>query len=129
MTMYKSSLPLFLAIALGGSADAGAASPKFDSCMKNASANAEMMSCVQEESARLDKELNANYRKLTATLTPERKRALVKAQRAWLAFRDANCAFYFDPDGGSMAALLARDCNMKALAARNAELIDFLQSN
>jgi uncharacterized protein YecT (DUF1311 family) len=36
-----------------------------------------------------DAEMNGSYKRLMAKLDPERRAALQKAQRAWLAFRDA----------------------------------------
>jgi uncharacterized protein YecT (DUF1311 family) len=43
-------------------------------------------------------------------------------QRAWLKFRDANCAFYDDPDGGTLARVLSNECMMTQTAQRAQEL-------
>jgi uncharacterized protein YecT (DUF1311 family) len=40
-----------------------------------------------------DKTLNVAYKKVAATQDPEGKAKLLTAQKAWLAFRDAECAF------------------------------------
>ena len=37
--------------------------------------------------------MNAAYKKLMGVLAPEQKKRLVKAQKAWLAFRDAEVNF------------------------------------
>ena len=42
---------------------------------------------------RVDADLNAVYERCLATLSPEAKTALREAQRAWVAYRDANRAF------------------------------------
>ena len=40
-----------------------------------------------------DKDLNAAYKKLAAAIEPANKPKLLATQKAWLAFRDAECAF------------------------------------
>ena len=61
--------------------------------------------------------------RLTVALgVTERKNALVEAQRAWIKFRDANCGFYADPEGGSAARMIANECFLNATADRAKEL-------
>jgi hypothetical protein len=55
-------------------------------------------------------------------LTTERKNALIEAQRNWIKFRDTNCGFYADPEGGSAARLTAHECILNATAQRAKEL-------
>jgi uncharacterized protein YecT (DUF1311 family) len=62
------------------------------------------------------------YKRLMAKLSAKRKEALLEAQRAWIKFRDANCNFYYDPEGGSAAHLAGTDCNLNATANRATEL-------
>ena len=57
-----------------------------------------------------------------AKLSPSRKQALVEAERAWIQFRDANCRFYDDPDGGTIARVSANECILNATADRAKEL-------
>jgi uncharacterized protein YecT (DUF1311 family) len=71
---------------------------------------------------RQDARLNENYKKLISKLPTERKNALVEAQRAWIKFRDANCGFYADPEGGSAARMTANECFLNATADRAKEL-------
>ena len=52
---------------------------------------------------------------------------LLAAQRAWITYRDANCSFYFDPDGGTIARVNSNSCFMSATATRAKEL-ETLQS-
>ncbi len=88
-----------------------------------------MIGCITVEFKRQDVRLNKAYKALMAELPPPRKTALQEAQRAWLKFRDANCGFYNDPDGGSLALVNANDCMMTATAARARELEGFRQND
>jgi hypothetical protein len=67
------------------------------------------------------------YKKLMNELKPERQRQLQEAQRIWLKYMEANCAFYLDPDGGTAAQLAASECRVLAKAARAKELEAFMQ--
>jgi uncharacterized protein YecT (DUF1311 family) len=71
----------------------------------------EMNVCSAEEFHRTDVQLNAAYKHLMKTLEPERRRKLQAAQRAWLAFRDAHCAFEAsDSEGGTIHPLEVSTC-------------------
>ncbi|MBV4357181.1 lysozyme inhibitor LprI family protein [Pinibacter aurantiacus] len=48
-----------------------------------------MNMAVEEQTASYDKLMNKYYNKLLKTLKPEDQKVLVSAQRAWLAYRDA----------------------------------------
>jgi uncharacterized protein YecT (DUF1311 family) len=47
------------------------------------------------ELATADQKLNAVFKKISAKLNGEEKAKLIKAQRAWLAFRDVDCTWAF----------------------------------
>ena len=92
-------------------------------CMDKSSGNtAGMTDCISAETARQDARLNENYKRLMSKLSAKRRNALREAQRAWVKFRDTNCSFYFDPDGGTAALLDGRDCFLQATANRAKEL-------
>ena len=98
-------------------------SPEYLSCMDKSNGNtAGMTDCISAETARQDARLNENYKRLMQKLSAKRKNALQAAQRAWVKFRDANCSFYSDPDGGTAALLDGRDCFLQATANRAKEL-------
>lgn len=100
-------------------------SASFDACMdKSGGVTVEMHTCISAEHTRQDQQLNRNYRALMAELTPERKKQLQTAQRLWLQYRDANCNFYADPDGGTAAGVAAADCVLQMTAGRARELAD-----
>jgi uncharacterized protein YecT (DUF1311 family) len=49
------------------------------------------------------------------------------AQRAWIKFRDANCAFLNDPDGGQEARMMANECVLRMTAERANEVASFAE--
>lgn len=103
-------------------------SREFSECMDNSgSVTVEMIDCIVAETKRQDARLNKVYNKLLMQLSPARKATLREAQRAWIKFRDTNCLFYADPEGGTMVTVISNDCYMVASAARADELEDFLQ--
>ena len=59
---------------------------------------------AQREFAAADKRLNATYEKFIATLDVQGKTKLRAAERAWIAYRDAEAAYEADAEarGGSM---------------------------
>jgi len=71
-----------------------------------------MQSCALDEAARQDATLNAVYKKLmTALEETGQKAALKTAERAWIAYRDAECDFeYGGKDGGTDGRLRADEC-------------------
>ena len=104
-------------------AKADVTTPEFDTCIKKSGGvTSEMKNCVDVETKRQDEKLNQSYEKLLASLKPTRKTQLVDAQRAWLKYRELNCAFYDDGSGGTAAGLAANDCTMTMTAKRASEL-------
>lgn len=102
--------------------------PQYNRCMDaSGSTTVGMVDCMSAEAEIWDTQLNANYKKLMASLQPDRQTALKGAQRAWIKFRDANCDFAYDPNGGSMARLSANDCFLRMTAERAEELASFIQ--
>lgn len=98
-------------------------SPEYSQCMDDSGGvTAGMIDCIGQELERQDARLNKVYNEFMATLSAERKEQLRAAQRAWLKFRDENCKFYYDPDGGSLARVAANVCVLSATAARADEL-------
>ena len=92
-------------------------------CMdKSGGVTAKMIECTSDEKARQDARLNENYKKLMSKLSAKRTKMLLEAQRAWIKFRDANCNFYFDPEGGTAALLAGTDCFLQVTADRAKEL-------
>lgn len=130
--MKNSLLYITLAIAaslpLGVQAQGSDFSKQFTACMdKSGGVTQDIVECIGAETQRQDLRLNKSYRALMVTLSPERKKQLQETQRAWIKFRDSNCNFYFDPDGGSIARISANDCVMTMTANRAKELENLSQ--
>ena len=103
-------------------------SKQFETCMDKSGGNTSgMVECLSAEAKKQDVRLNKAYKEVLAQLTPARAIQLKEAQRAWLKFHDANCAYYYDPDGGTMARVSANDCVMSSTATRAKELENFKQ--
>ena len=113
--------------ALTASAQDAALSPQYASCIdKSGGVTMGMIDCIVTETSRQDARLNRVYKKAMGALeSPERKKQLQTAQRAWIKFRDANCDFYYDPDGGSMARVSANQCVLTSTANRAQEIERF----
>lgn len=97
-------------------------SKAFTGCMDSASNTVGMVECIMTEHDLQDKRLNTAYKSLLQSLPPERQRALRAAQRAWIIFRDDNCAFYYDPDGGTLARVEGNMCVLRMTAERSTEI-------
>ncbi|WP_127109784.1 lysozyme inhibitor LprI family protein [Pararhodobacter zhoushanensis] len=95
-----------------------------------------MMSCLLAERDAWDVLLNEEYqsartaaRQMDAAEQPANPEFAVRAdrlrdaQRAWIAFRDANCAMeYAVWGGGSMRQITGADCQMQMTAERTIQL-------
>ena len=91
-----------------------------DDCA-NATTQGDMNQCAAQENKAADKELNRLYQQITARLkdSPETKQMLVKAQRAWISFRDAECSFSASGvEGGSVYPLIHNNCITAQTKAR-----------
>lgn len=70
---------------------------------KNAMTQMDMNACAAKDFAAADAALNKTYKTLTSKLDANELAALRTAQRAWIAWRDAECNFEtIDAEGGSI---------------------------
>ena len=81
-----------------------------------------MQDCMSEEFEGQDRKLNTAYKTLMGSVSGKSRVQLRDAQRRWIAFRDANCNFYYDPQGGLAARLAAHECMVTLTADRAHEL-------
>lgn len=91
-----------------------------DDCA-NATTQGEMNQCAAQERKAADDELNNLYKQITARLkdNPEARQLLVKAQRAWIGFRDTECNFSASGvEGGSVYPLIYGNCITDLTKAR-----------
>ncbi|MDO8297465.1 MAG: lysozyme inhibitor LprI family protein [Caulobacter sp.] len=102
--------------------------PAFQACLDSpdGASTMGMVQCVGVEMQVQDAALNAAYRALIAGMTPDQKAGLQKAQRAWIAFRDADCQSRYSPDWGSMSTITANMCMLQRTVERTIELEEFL---
>ena len=83
--------------------------------------------CVMGEHAAWDAVLNREYGASRAHYGTDQTAAdsLRAAQRAWIGWRDAECAFQYDRyGGGSMRSVASANCQMSMTAMRALELRD-----
>lgn len=82
-----------------------------------------MIRCTSQEYQAWDGRLNAAYTQLRAGIEPERADALQAAQRAWIALRDADCAFDASAyEGGTLQPLIHEQCLLGYAARRSLRL-------
>ncbi|SOZ13525.1 conserved hypothetical protein, DUF1311 [Cupriavidus taiwanensis] len=103
----------------------GGLSADYERCMDKAVSTADMLNCAALESRVQDTALNRAYQSLLRRLEAPRTGQLRVAQRAWLEYRQANCAYVANPAGGSAARVAGASCLLEMTAARVRELRDF----
>ncbi|MEA1051885.1 lysozyme inhibitor LprI family protein [Lamprobacter modestohalophilus] len=121
--MRKILLASLLIASLNTQADEQLYTQRFSTCLDQAGGvTYSMLDCISEELTTQDARLNGAYQKLQKSLSAERKQALLTAQRLWIKYRDANCDFYNDPEGGSYQRVMANECMLRETAERAKEL-------
>ncbi len=79
--------------------------------------------CMANAFGVADKKLNATYAEMRRELDPGAREQLVKAQKAWLQFRDADCDFEAEAvRGGSAYQSEYIRCQLTRTRAREKEL-------
>lgn len=106
-------------------------SPAYDRCLAEPSGQSTygMLQCGDAEIAVQDARLNKAYKADMADMADGSpgKAALLKAQRAWIAFRDADCASVREVRGGTIAAIFMQNCYLEHTARRANALEDLLR--
>jgi uncharacterized protein YecT (DUF1311 family) len=77
-----------------------------------------MVDCYEIEGAIWDTMLNENYKTLLDDLDEEQTAKARAMQRAWVAYRDTTCGFYYDKIQGTMANMMISACNARETARR-----------
>lgn len=129
------SAAFFAAILICGAASAqsDADEPNID-CSK-AETQTDLNICAARDFDAADKALNAQYKKTRAAMVAidadlendmkGAEKALLKAQRAWVDYRDGECeAQGFQARGGTMEPLLVSGCKADLTQKRTKELKD-----
>jgi uncharacterized protein YecT (DUF1311 family) len=117
-------------------APAGTSTDKAESCIgivsepclndKKATSTSAMTACIARERVVWDDILNETFRRLREKLDDKQKDKLRDMQRAWIASRDASCAFYWDYFQGTMATPMAAECVNRETGRRALFLLGFL---
>ena len=95
-----------------------------DDCA-NASNQSTLNECAARQYKQADARLNTLYQQINGHLkdNPQGKKSLLTAQRAWLAFRDAECTFAASGvEGGSIYPLIHNQC-LADLTQKRAETL------
>jgi uncharacterized protein YecT (DUF1311 family) len=96
-----------------------------DPCVEKVNDNHGHADCFRIETVIWDAILNDNYKALTAALEDkEQEQKLKDMQRAWIAFRDTTCGFYWVKIQGTMAGPMTAACTARE-TARRAVLLKF----
>jgi uncharacterized protein YecT (DUF1311 family) len=88
------------------------------------SSNVGTADCYRLEASIWDNLLNENFKTLLGDLDEEQTAKLRAMQRAWLAYRDTTCNFYWDKIRGTMAIPMSAACIARE-TARRAVLLQF----
>lgn len=127
LTVLAVALATTPALAVDSAAIEARYSPAFQQCLDSpdGQSTAGMVQCIGVELEVQDAALNAAYRGLIGEMTADQKAGLQKAQRAWIAFRDADCQARYSPDWGSMSTINANFCMLRRTVERTIELEEF----
>jgi uncharacterized protein YecT (DUF1311 family) len=96
------------------------------SCMREPGAETTvgMISCGMRSRGAWDVALNTAYAAQMKSETRGQRSTLQRAQRAWIAWRDAGCAYEASAmEGGSLARVIEAECLARKTAARAIELL------
>ena len=129
----KQMIAILAGAALASCAGAAAAqdeasnTPAYAVCMDRAGGvTVSMRECISEEYARQDVLLNEMYRQLMQRLGTEGQHDLRNAQRAWIAFREAECAWRASGETGTLGPVIIDSCWLGFTTERAAKLKDDL---
>ncbi len=77
---------------------------------------------MQEELDQQDALLDKEYKRQLISLSGGRKKQLQELQGAWGKYRDLNCDWYANPNGGSSAYIDINQCYLHMIVTRLIEL-------
>jgi uncharacterized protein YecT (DUF1311 family) len=103
-------------------------SSQYEKCIEKADAiDPRILDCMSAEWERQDKRLNVAYKKLLSLSSPGQKKKLQEVQRLWVKYTEANCGFYYDPEGGTSARQSANQCAIDSRVNRAKELEELVK--
>jgi uncharacterized protein YecT (DUF1311 family) len=116
-------VPLLLLLACTGAAQAA------EDCAGGETTQAGLNECFGKAYEAADKELNGVYRLVSHRLdgSPDAKRLMVSSQKAWIGFRNAECAFAASGvEGGSARPMVESQCLADLTRRRTTDLKGYL---
>jgi len=117
MTMHRVFLSACLAVL------AMAPVAKAQECDRNDDSQQMMTICAGADLATADAKLNTTYQSVLGEADDKGKTLLKTAQRAWVAFRDAECAYSTQAsEGGSIHPMEVSQCLTKLTETRTKQL-------
>jgi len=94
----------------------------------NASTQTEMNTCAAQQYQSADKTLNQTYQTAIKRAAAPQRDLLKKAQQAWIALRDADCALIGSgTEGGSVQPMIVNQCLAEKTTEREAWLASMMQ--
>jgi uncharacterized protein YecT (DUF1311 family) len=125
--MMRGTIALAAGFALAAGVSPLAAQQKARDC-DDARTQLEMNFCAADQYRAADAEMNRAYAQLRAAVDAEERAALLAAQRAWLRFRDAHCAYEAaGVRGGSMEPMVRSGCLAAVTRERTRQLKSALE--
>ena len=101
---------------------AGPARPQGEADMQECDGNtAEMVECLSRQAKVWDQRLNEAYQKVMQSVPGGRREKLRAAQRLWVQYRDANCAYYAAGES-TVSRVEAAECMRSMTESRTGEL-------
>lgn len=98
-----------------------------DECA-SASTQTDLNACTAQQYQAADKKLNQTYQAAMKRAAAPQKELLKKAQQAWIALRDADCAFAGSgSEGGSVQPMIINQCMSEKTTEREAFLASLMQ--
>jgi uncharacterized protein YecT (DUF1311 family) len=88
--------------------------PTYQRCIQGGLVDFIKRECQSAEMRRMDGSLNTLYKSLYSKSDAAHRKLLKDSERAWLAFRKAECAFETnDTAGGTLGPVILNDCYME----------------
>lgn len=117
---YKPGIHQWLIILWGLALSISAVFPAVaDDCSNGTTAD--IVECLDKQTKAWDRKLNSSYQELMRVQTAKQRDKLRAAQRFWIQYRDANCAFYRGGEG-SISRVEAAQCMLNLTESRAREL-------
>lgn len=103
-------------------------SKEYESCMDKANGvTVDMRACIHNELERQDARLNFVYQKYSASVAPNVLKRLREAQRAWIQYRNKDCAWAGAPDeNATLGPLIIDGCHLDMTVRRANEIESLL---